>query len=244
MHTHAPRTNLGAALVLIVAALGLAWAPASRCAPEPDPGSAPGAAKSIAVLDFELHDLTPLPPTAEELQRTASLRLLVQQTLQAQGSLSAGPHQPDRPSPGQRRLRLPVRPPRGRGGPGPGPGGRLDPGRTSAQAQFSLRLSDGAPGGHPHRESRQGPGRGGQGPERTRHGTGCYATGRTGPTGTRPILIGRATLHADHSACSHERAAALRHPEPPWMAWNLSYQFPRLCRMRHVSYCLQATWSD
>ena len=40
---------------------------------------------AIAVLDFELNDLTPLPATPEEITRTASIRPLVEQALQAQG---------------------------------------------------------------------------------------------------------------------------------------------------------------
>lgn len=38
---------------------------------------------SVAVLDFELRDLTPLPDTPEELERTASLAPLMQRALAA-----------------------------------------------------------------------------------------------------------------------------------------------------------------
>lgn len=40
---------------------------------------------SIAILDFELNDLTPLPGTPEELARTASIRPLVEQALVSLG---------------------------------------------------------------------------------------------------------------------------------------------------------------
>ena len=40
---------------------------------------------AIAVLDFELNDLTPLPATPEELARTAAIRPLLEQALKDQG---------------------------------------------------------------------------------------------------------------------------------------------------------------
>jgi len=43
------------------------------------------AAPAIAVLDFELNDLTPLPATPEEIARTASIRPLVEQALAGLG---------------------------------------------------------------------------------------------------------------------------------------------------------------
>ena len=43
------------------------------------------AATAIAVLDFELNDLTPLPATPEEIARTASIRPLVEQALAGLG---------------------------------------------------------------------------------------------------------------------------------------------------------------
>jgi len=43
------------------------------------------AAQRIAVLAFELKDLTPMPETAEELQRTASIQPLLQQELEKSG---------------------------------------------------------------------------------------------------------------------------------------------------------------
>jgi hypothetical protein len=65
------------AFTLICAGLWLAWAPASW--------SEPGTARSIAVLEFELNDLTPLPATPEELARTAAIRPLVEQALKERG---------------------------------------------------------------------------------------------------------------------------------------------------------------
>lgn len=43
------------------------------------------AAQRIAVLAFELKDLTPMPETAEEVQRTASIQTLLQQELAKSG---------------------------------------------------------------------------------------------------------------------------------------------------------------
>ncbi len=43
------------------------------------------AAQRIAVLDFELSDLTSLPNTAAELQRTASIRPLLEQAISRRG---------------------------------------------------------------------------------------------------------------------------------------------------------------
>jgi hypothetical protein len=47
-------------------------------------GAAPAPRPAIAVLDFELHDLTLIPGMAEELERTASIGPLLQQILKTQ----------------------------------------------------------------------------------------------------------------------------------------------------------------
>ncbi|HYN78441.1 MAG TPA: DUF2380 domain-containing protein [Lamprocystis sp. (in: g-proteobacteria)] len=65
--------HLTSILALICTALWLFWTP-------PLWGQT-----AIAVLDFELNDLTPLPATAEELERTASIRPLLEQALKDQG---------------------------------------------------------------------------------------------------------------------------------------------------------------
>ena len=46
---------------------------------------------SIAVLDFELNDVTPFPGPPEEVARTASIRPLVEQALTAQGGFRIVP---------------------------------------------------------------------------------------------------------------------------------------------------------
>jgi hypothetical protein len=46
---------------------------------------------SIAVLDFELNDVTPFPGPPEEVARTASIRALVEQALTAQGGFRIVP---------------------------------------------------------------------------------------------------------------------------------------------------------
>jgi hypothetical protein len=49
------------------------------------------AESSIAVLDFELNDLTPFPGPPEEVERTASIRPLVERALAAQGGIRTVP---------------------------------------------------------------------------------------------------------------------------------------------------------
>ena len=46
---------------------------------------------AIAVLDFELNDLTLLPRTPEELERTASIRPLLEEALRVRGSFRPVP---------------------------------------------------------------------------------------------------------------------------------------------------------
>lgn len=68
--------------VALAGLLGLLWLAAL-------PARAAGPA--VAVLDFELNDLTGLPPTPEELARTRSLRPLVEQALAAAGGVRLVP---------------------------------------------------------------------------------------------------------------------------------------------------------
>ncbi|AUB85684.1 DUF2380 domain-containing protein [Candidatus Thiodictyon syntrophicum] len=83
MRTRKPRGDRTTALALICTALWFLWVAPADADPAP---AAKAAAPAIAVLDFELNDLTLLPGTPEELARTASLRPLVEQGLKAQGS--------------------------------------------------------------------------------------------------------------------------------------------------------------
>lgn len=71
--TAARRPSTSIALFWLLLALSLCWLPAVAKGP------------SIAILDFELNDLTPLPGGPEEVSRTASIRGLVEKALEELG---------------------------------------------------------------------------------------------------------------------------------------------------------------